>query len=272
MIKRIAKRAAPIAALAIGAGLSGCAYTGSWDTVEGVAFKDFTPSGTAPNAIGLAGPDEIVITQSDTFEITLDGDSRAGEALRFDRTGEQLNIARDSNVYNGGKTAIVRIAMPAPSELELAGSGKINSATMAPNAEVEIAGSGQIHIDELAAQEFEVEMAGSGKLRAAGAVERLSIEIAGSASVDMAGVMADNVDIDIAGSGEVDLASNGVVNADIAGSGEVTVTGSATCTVDAAGSGTLDCRPAEATAATQATPATQATEATTPSADAEEAE
>ena len=109
-------------------------------------------------------------------------------------------------------------------------------------------------------------MAGSGRLRAAGAVERLSIEIAGSASVDMAGVMADNVDIDIAGSGEVDLASNGVVNADIAGSGEVTVTGSATCTVDAAGSGTLDCRPAEATAATEVT------KATTPSADAEEAE
>ena len=263
MIKRLAKRTTPIAALAIAAALSGCSYTTSWDTVHGVAFDEFTPSSTAPTAIGLAGPDEIIITQSDTFAITLDGDSRAGAALRFDRSGEQLNIARDSNVYSGGKTAIVRIAMPAPSELELAGSGKINSATMAPNAEVEIAGSGQVHIDELAAQEFDVEMAGSGRLRAAGAVERLNIEIAGSASVDMAGVMANTVDIDIAGSGEVDLASNGVVNADIAGSGKVTVTGSATCTVDAAGSGTLDCSPAEAAAATAAT---------TPSADVEEAE
>ena len=263
MIKRIAKRAAPIALLAIGASLSGCAYTSSWDTVEGVAFDEFSPSNTAPTAIGLAGPDEIVITQSDVFEITLDGDSRAGEALRFDRAGEQLNIARDTNVYDGGKTAIVRIAMPAPSELELAGSGRIKSTTIASVGEIEIAGSGQVHVDELAAQKLDIEIAGSGAVKAAGAVESLNIEIAGSASVDMAGVLADNVDIDIAGSGEVDLASNGVVNADIAGSGEVTVTGSATCTVDAAGSGTLDCRPAEATAAT---------DATTPSADAEEAE
>ena len=41
MIKRIAKRTTPIAALAIAAALSGCSYTTSWDTVDGVAFDEF---------------------------------------------------------------------------------------------------------------------------------------------------------------------------------------------------------------------------------------
>lgn len=242
MLHAIARRAAPMAALALGAALSGCTFTNDWQEVEGVPLAEFDMAGEAPTRITLAGPDRLVITEGETLDITLEGDSQAGEALRFDRDGERLTIARDREIFDGSGEAIVRMSVPAPSYLAIAGSGSIEAASMARDATLEIAGSGSIDVTRIEAQSLDVEIAGSGDLRAAGITERLTVEIAGSGDVHLGKLMADDVSVEIAGSGDVDLASNGTVNAEIAGSGDITVTGSATCSLDSAGSGSLTCR------------------------------
>lgn len=251
MIRRLAKMAAPLAALAMGGALSGCAYMNDWEEVEGVALSELDMSGDAPTSVTLAGPDRVVITEGDTLEITLDGDAEAGAALRFDRDGDRLTIARDQKEYDGRGTAIVRMRMPAPSHLAIAGSGNIEAASMASDAEIEIAGSGGIEVASIEAEELDVDIAGSGNVTAAGSAAKLSVEIAGSGNVRLEELNADDVSIEIAGSGNVRVASNGTVDADIAGSGDILVTGTATCSVQSAGAGSLTCRPpatAEATA------------------------
>lgn len=249
MIKHIAQRSAPLAALAMGAGLAGCSVSYDFNEVDGVPLSEFDQSGDAPTEVSLAGSDQVIITEGDSLSITLDGSDKAGEAMRFERSGDRLNIARDSNVYDGSEKAIVRIEMPAPAGLKIAGSGEIESAAMASDAEVDIAGSGSITIAELEAAELDVDIAGSGSVSAnAGSVERLTVDIAGSGNVGLGDVMADDVEVEIAGSGNVNLASDGTVDAEIAGSGQITVTGSASCSVDSAGSGSLTCRPAASTA------------------------
>lgn len=254
LVRGLARCVAPVAALAMGAGLSGCAYMDGWDEVEGVPLAELDTSGEAPTEIMLAGPDKVVITEGDGLTITLEGNAQAGDALRFDREGDRLTIARDNSVYDRSDAAIVRITMPAPSELGIAGSGTIEAVSMASNAEIEIAGSGTISIERIEAESLSVEIAGSGDVAAAGSATTLSIEIAGSGDVRFAELTADDVTVEIAGSGDVELASNGTVSADIAGSGDVVVFGNATCSVSTAGSGSLTCRPAPATAdATEAT-------------------
>lgn len=242
------KRLAPLAVLALGATLSACSYSVDWGEVRGVPLAELDMSGDPPTNIQLAGPDRIEITDGADLEITVDGDAKAADALRFDRDGNRLTIARDSDIYDGRGKAIVRIQMPAPSSVGIAGSGEIRSATMAESAEIEIAGNGKISIDSLTAERLEVEIAGSGDVEAKGTAQKLTVEIAGSGNVNLSELSADDVDVEIAGSGDVVVASDGRVKADIAGSGDVRVIGSASCSVDAAGSGSLTCRPAETVA------------------------
>jgi hypothetical protein len=248
MEKRFFKRIAPLAALAMGTALSGCNYVIDWEhEVTGVALAELDTSGSIPSQITLAGPDKIIISDGEELSITLDGDAEAGEALRFDLDGDELTIARDSKVYKGSKHAIVRITLPSPEALTVAGSGTIEAESMAGDAEIDIAGSGKINVSSLTAQRLSVDIAGAGDVTAAGTAERLSVGIAGSGDVDLKQLKAVNVSVEIAGSGDVEVASDGEVKADIAGSGDVTVIGSAKCSLNKAGSGSLTCNPAPAT-------------------------
>ncbi|MBV7265609.1 DUF2807 domain-containing protein [Erythrobacter sp. WH131] len=221
-----------------------------WDNVDGVPLAELDTSGAAPSEIVLAGPDRIIITEASELAISVEGDAKAGQALRFDRNGDRLTIARDRNIFDGSGRATILVSMPPPAELGIAGSGAIEAASMArQDAQLEIAGSGNIVVGAIDADRLEVEIAGSGDVTAAGRATRLSIEIAGSGDVNFADLTADDVSVEIAGSGDVELASDGVVAAEIAGSGDVTVYGSASCSVESAGSGSLTCRPPETAAA-----------------------
>ena len=244
MLAQLLKRTAPLAALALGASLSGCAYVTDWEyDVSGVALDELDLSGDPPTEIALAGPDKIVIVDGTGLDIALEGSAEAGEALRFDRDGDSLTIARDSKIYNGSGVAIVRVSMPAPEEIAVAGSGSIEAASVATRSELAIGGSGDISVKAINAESLEVAIGGSGEVKGAGTAERLEISIGGSGDVDLSELTADDVEVAIGGSGDVALRSDGKVEASIAGSGDVRVIGSAKCTVSAMGSGTLTCTP-----------------------------
>lgn len=249
IVRGIAKRAAPFAALAMGAALSGCAYVSDWDyDVSGVELSELDMSGAAPTEIALAGPDTLIITEGDTLTIEVTGDAQAGEALRFDLDNQSLTIARDSKVYDGSGKAIVNITMPAPEGVAVAGSGRIEVATLAENAELAVGGSGAMEIASIATQTLEIAIGGSGEVKGSGTTERLEIAIGGSGQVDMPGLKANRAEISIGGSGDVAFASDGTVEASIGGSGDIVVTGNAKCTLSSMGSGTLTCNPTSETA------------------------
>jgi len=250
MIDRLVQKAAPVTALALGASLSGCAYVADWNyEVSGVPLNELEISGSAPTEIALAGPDKVIITEGETLEITLDGDAEAGEALRFDLDSNSLTIARDSSVFDGSGTAIVRITMPAPKEVTVAGSGTIEAATIAETAELTVGGSGNMVIDTIAARSLEIAIGGSGEIKGSGTAERLEIAIGGSGEVDLSDLKAERAEVSIGGSGDVAFASDGEVEANIGGSGDVVVTGDAKCTLNSMGSGTLTCNPVSSAAA-----------------------
>lgn len=252
MTHNFLKRMAPAIALAIGASLSGCNVSIDMSGFDGVPLGELDTSGDAPSGILLAGPDAVVITDGSEFAVTVDGDPDAVEAVRFDREGEALEIGRDTDVFDGRGSATIRVTMPAPKELGIAGSGKIEANTIASEAVIEIAGSGDVVVESVEAERLGIEIAGSGEVIASGTATNLDVEIFGSGDVKLANLTADTVSVEIAGSGNVEIASDGTVDAEIAGSGDIVVTGSATCSVDTAGSGSLTCKPAATADAAEA--------------------
>jgi len=246
MFERFIRRMAPLAALTMSLGLASC---GSIDVKingkEGVPLAELDMSGEAPTELLVAGPDKVIVTEGDALTIDVEGDS--ADAVRFVLDGKMLGVTREEETWDWDGQAIVRVTMPALEEIDIAGSGSVEAATVASDAEINIGGSGSVAVDQVNADRLEIAIGGSGSVRAAGSARDLEVSIGGSGGTNLANLTADDAEISIAGSGSVSLKSDGKVEASIAGSGSVNVVGSAECKVTALGSGTLTCKPAAET-------------------------
>jgi len=245
MINKLLKGIAPAAALAMSAMVAGCDMNISINDEDGVPLSELDLSGAAPDELVLASPDSVVITQGDALTINVEGDDDVTDAMRFTLDEDTIGIMRKSNFDSDGRVATVRVTMPNPKSLVMAGSGNIASETMADQSEITIAGSGRIDIAGLAASNLDLNLMGSGQVGAAGTLANLELNIAGSGSAEFDELTIQTADVNIAGSGSGAFASDGSVEANIMGSGNVTVYGRATCEVSAMGSGKLTCKPAE---------------------------
>ena len=223
--------------------ISGC---GGVDThiggSGGVPLAELDLSGSAPSEMVLAGPDRLVINEGPAFNVSVTGDQKAIDLLRFGLDDNKLSVSREDGTWRDSGTATITIVTPALEAVVLAGSGIVEADQLRGDAEVTIAGSGTAKIDGIDAASLEVAIAGSGDLEASGRADTLDLTVAGSGTASMAGLQVENADVSVMGSGDAGFASNGKVDASIMGSGTVTVTGSATCTVSSMGSGELNCR------------------------------
>jgi hypothetical protein len=207
---------------------------------KGVPLSEIEIAGAPPSEVVLSSGDTVILTEGETFALTVEGPDT--DSLRFVRDSEVIGIAREKG-WKGDSKATIRITMPAPREVVIAGSGTIKAAGLASTSEIIIGGAGTVEFGQIAAEKLGVNIGGSGTVRGGGTVKRLEVNIGGSGDVELPGLKADNAEVAIGGAGDVAFASDGTVEASIAGAGDVKVTGSAKCTVNAFGSGTLTCSP-----------------------------
>ncbi|MBB3034423.1 head GIN domain-containing protein [Alteriqipengyuania lutimaris] len=209
---------------------------------SGVPLAELDYEGATPTGISLTGPDRVIVTSGETLAIDVEGDRDVTETLRFDLDDDTLGIGREGSWRQKG-VATIRVTMPTPTRLSLAGSGEIGLDRLGTggNVDISIAGSGESRIARIDADVLDISVAGSGSLTAAGRVETLDLSIAGSGDLDMREVEVGNADIAIAGSGDAVFSSDGTVDASIMGSGDVEVIGNARCDVSSMGSGEVRC-------------------------------
>jgi len=238
--QKFVKTIAPVAALALGLGLSACDAEVSINGEHGKKLSELDLSGEAPAKLVLAGPDNVRITEGPKLAITVDGDPGTADHLRFSLKDGTLGILRDKK-WKDGAPLTVNVTMPAPTELTLAGSGTVETPALGPNAKVTIAGAGDVRATTLSGDKFDLTVAGSGSMHGGGAVKDLDLTVAGSGDADLAALRADKAKVTVAGSGNAAFSSDGEVKATIMGSGTVTVKGRATCKVSSMGSGRLIC-------------------------------
>ena len=243
MLQQILKGLAPVAALAATAVLSGCNYSMTVGDTDGVPLAELDMSGTAPDRLVLAGPDRVIVSDGDRLAINVSGDRDAVGLLRFNLEDGTLGIMREGSNWRDSGTAIVRVTMPSPREITLAGSGEVEAASLSGDeAGATIAGSGSLKVAKVSTRFLDLNIMGSGRFEAEGNANRLDMNVAGSGSSKMRGLKVGDAEINIAGSGDGEFASDGSVDANIAGSGTVVVHRRANCTVSSMGSGKVICR------------------------------
>lgn len=254
MIQFTARRIGSVAALLTAtAALAACEGAEmEINGMKGVPLSEVELAGPAPSEVVLASGDTVILTEGETFALTVEGGNT--DTLRFMRDTTTIGITREKG-WKGDTNATIRITMPAPKEVVIAGSGTIRAAALASTSEVSIGGSGLVEFGTIAAEKLGINIGGSGTVRGAGTVKNLSVNIGGSGDVELAGLKAEEANVSIGGAGDVAFASDGKVTANIAGAGDVNVTGKATCTVNAFGSGTLNCAEGTSAAAAALPPA-----------------
>jgi hypothetical protein len=213
---------------------------------KGVPLADIEIAGPPPSEVVLSSGDTVILTNGDTFAIAVEGNDT--ESLRFVRDAEVIGVTREKG-WSGNGNATIRITMPPPREVVIAGSGTIKAESLASTSEVVIGGSGKIEFGTVAAEKLGINIAGSGSVKGAGTVRDLEVNIGGSGDVTMPDLKADSAEVSIGGAGDVTFASDGDVTANIGGSGDVAVRGNAKCTINALGSGSLTCTPGSGAAA-----------------------
>lgn len=235
-------RLAPAALLALGLTLAGC-DGGDMEIngQKGVPLSEVEIAGPPPSHIILSSGDTLVVTEGNTFSLKVEGADT--ESLRFVRDKEVIGVTRESG-WNGESSAVIRVTMPAPSEIVIAGAGTVKTPALASKAEINIGGSGTVEFGKGAAEKLGINIGGSGTVNGgSGTTKDLEIAIGGSGKIMMPQLKADKADITIGGTGDVAFASDGTVEANIGGAGDVNVTGNAKCTLQSFGSGKLNCTP-----------------------------
>ncbi len=196
------------------------------------------------DSVSLRGPDNVVITLGDEFDIRVEGDDDVVATIEFEIRSGKLRIGRQGNdsLSFNDDPATIYITMPVLNGASIAGSGDMQiERAVSDDFEISVAGSGNMTIAALEAVEAEFDIAGSGGITAAGTVGDLEIDIAGSGDIQAADLQAQRADVDIAGSGNVEIFATETVSGSLIGSGDVRVTGGATCQASSIGSGEMRC-------------------------------
>ncbi len=239
------------AGAAIAAGLAAKAAAESSGTfniqingMKAVKLDDLALDGAKINALVVAGPDRVIVSQGDTPDITIDGDEAARGALRFALKDGTLAVLSPKGFIGQAGTTTIRITIPRLKSIIAAGSGSVEidqlTGSKKGKARVVIAGSGDLSISNAALEKLTLTIAGSGAASiAGGSANHMKLTIAGSGALAAEAFSVATLEAHIAGSGSAELASDGAVSGSIVGSGSLTIHGDAICDIKQRGSGQL---------------------------------
>ena len=142
-LNRFLKTMGPLAALVAMGALAGCDKVHFNVGEEGVPLAELDLGGTPPDSVALLGPDTVIVSEGADFTITVDGEGPVAERMRFKLDGGTLGILREGDNWSEeGGIATVRVTMPPPNSLSLAGSGTMVVAAVSDTPQANIAGSG----------------------------------------------------------------------------------------------------------------------------------
>ena len=197
------------------------------------SLKDF-------DGITLEGPDDVVVTQGDSFAVTLDGDKDAARHLNLYVRDGVLHVGRRGGQWRGDTT--VRVTMPGLSRIALVGSGDMQVEKMDGKAfSALVTGSGDLQVDEVISDNVALTLRGSGDVAMEGTTKALGVNLFGSGDIRLEGLSAQTADITLRGSGSVQAHATGSAKLDITGSGDAHVSGTTQCQISKVGSGDAEC-------------------------------
>ncbi len=196
--------------------------------------------------VRLIGSADLVLTQSDTTALSVEGEKGDIPYLVAEMRGDELvlsyeprgRIAWWSSDRKGPRFLLSTKALD---RVSTAGSGDIrtDSFTVPGDFEIAIAGSSDITLKGFAARKLLVRISGSGDVTLAGGVLEQNVRIAGSGDYHGASLQSATATVSIGGSGDATLWARDALSVKIAGSGDVKYYGRPTISKSIAGSGSV---------------------------------
>lgn len=189
--------------------------------------------------VKLTGVGELNITQGGRESLTIEADDNILPKIKSNVEGETLVIGVERGV-SVSPTVTIRYTLVAKelTDLELSGSGKINTAAIrSQNFSVRLPGSGEIRLDDLTADALTAEISGSGRISVPGNVVSQKVHISGSGDYDGGNLKSRSADISVSGSGDSTVWVQDDLSAHISGSGKVEYYGNPRVSQHISGSG-----------------------------------
>lgn len=195
------------------------------------------------SGINLSIDATVNITQDSVFSIEAIAQRNILDMLRTRLDGSDLCISYKPELFvKATEPVILNIHMPTLNNIDVSGSGDVNTlnAMQTNSIDLNVSGSGKINLNTLTTQQIKSAISGSGKITInAGTSNSLDSKISGSGDLDAINVMTQTVtthtsgsgttkvyatqtlDVHISGSGDVYYRGNPFVNSEISGSGKV---------------------------------------------------
>jgi carbon monoxide dehydrogenase subunit G len=210
------------------------------DVLTGQTVKE-TRNLPAFNALKLTMSADVYLSQGDHQSVQVEADKGSLEYIETETNGNTLVVRnREGHWQNLGHIKIY-ITMPDISEIELSGSGSVESQTPIKAAELKIglSGSGNVKISSLQAPKLSATITGSGDIYLSGDNDQAEMDatITGSGSIKADEMRVANATIHITGSGSARVNVLKELETDITGSGSVHYKGNPIINAHSTGSG-----------------------------------
>lgn len=192
------------------------------------------------DAIEIETSADVILSKSDQFGIEIKGQQNILDILRTRLRGRTLVIDYEELCVTNTRKLEIHISMPELTEVQLQGSGDIQSddAFTMDDLILGVSGSGSIDM-EVNAGSVEAEINGSGNIYLEGETNWFRSAIRGSGDIRASRLKASQVKIRIAGSGNTYIHAVDELDVSISGSGDVSYSGNPAITTKASGSGSI---------------------------------
>lgn len=197
--------------------------------------------------ISTSGPQDVVVTLGDRFEVRSEGSPEALALLEPVVIDGKLTI-KPRDDFNWGRNwrrlepATFYVTLPRLDGVAIAGSGEVNVLQLkGEKFDGSIAGSGELSVEAMDVEEADFSINGSGTVSASGTARETRVNINGQGEVEAGGLLSQLASIAIGGSGEVAMTVEEEAKVSLTGSGDVDISGPARCSVTRYGSGDVRC-------------------------------
>jgi len=240
--------------LLVALGLLGAGLFGAPAPVAAQDTERQTRSVDAFTSVTFAVPGTLHLRQGEPQSVDVEAPGDALDRIETVVDGNQLTVQSENDeglsglfdwLTGGGESADtppidVYVTVPTVEGLSVAGSGDVVAETPieSDDLDLQIAGSGDVE-SQLAVMRLTVNVAGSGDATLSGRSDEVTIEIAGSGNVRAIDLQAGTASVSTTGSGNTELHVTDRLDARVIGSGSVRYRGEPTVERSIVGSGTV---------------------------------
>lgn len=189
------------------------------------------------DGVALKLPIEVIISQGDVQEVTVEGRQNIIDELELDVRNGIWDIETRDCVRNVGNMKIF-ITIPDITELSISGSGEIfgENVFIIQDISLRISGSGNMDL-AIEGDDISATITGSGDMKLEGLADELDFKITGSGDISAFNLEASRARVEITGSGNAEVNVELELDVKISGSGDVRYKGNPSLDVSISGSG-----------------------------------